>query len=215
MSLDAVMKIGGSLGRSHALVALCREISRLAKTRSILVVPGGGIFADRVRETDRLFDLGDTAAHCMALLAMDQYAYLLNRLTRDSSLSSDLEAACASAASGRAAIFLPSALVIRADPLPHSWQVTSDSIAAWVSRCVACRRLILLKNVDGLFRSDRLIPEMTPRQLEEHSGGVDEYLACSLKAVAVETWVINGLHPDRLSELLETGHTVGTRISHC
>jgi 5-(aminomethyl)-3-furanmethanol phosphate kinase len=213
MSLDAVVKIGGRLGRSPALVPLCREVSRLGKTYSILVVPGGGVFADQVREADRLFDLGNTSAHCMALLAMDQYGYMLNRLVGESSLSADLDAACASAASGRPAILLPSALVMREDPLPHSWQVTSDSIAAWVSQRCGCRRLILLKDVDGLFVGDRLVSEMTPGRLAEHRGGVDEFLAVLLKSVSMKTWVINGLHPDRLSELLETGHTIGTRIT--
>ena len=32
-----------------------------------------------------------------------------------------------------------------ADPLPHSWDVTSDSIAAWVASQVGARGLILIK----------------------------------------------------------------------
>jgi aspartokinase-like uncharacterized kinase len=31
------------------------------------------------------------------------------------------------------------------DPLPHSWDVTSDSIAAWVAGQVGVRRLVLIK----------------------------------------------------------------------
>jgi type VI secretion system protein ImpG len=36
------------------------------------------------------------------------------------------------------------------DPLPHSWDVTSDSIAAWVAGAVGAQRLLLVKPVsDG------------------------------------------------------------------
>ncbi len=35
------------------------------------------------------------------------------------------------------------------DALPHSWDVTSDSIAAWVAARVGARRLVLIKPVAG------------------------------------------------------------------
>ena len=37
------------------------------------------------------------------------------------------------------------------DALPASWEVTSDSIAAWVADQVGAGRLVLVKEVDGLF----------------------------------------------------------------
>jgi len=210
--MKAVLKIGGSLSRGNGLRALCREIGRLSEHYSLMVVPGGGDFAEQVREADRRYHIVETAAHCMALLAMDQYGYLLNQLIEGSLLTADLHLARESAESGRAAILLPSALVIKEDPLPHSWQVTSDTIAAWVSHRAGSRRLVLLKDVDGLMRQDGLIEELTVKQLDEHVGGVDEYLSKFLPSVQLETWLINGLHPERLAEWLETHHTIGTRI---
>jgi aspartokinase-like uncharacterized kinase len=85
MSLDAVLKVGGSLSRGACLEALCREISRLGERYNLLVVPGGGRFADQVRDSYRRFDLDETAAHHMALLAMDQFGYVFNRLIAGSS----------------------------------------------------------------------------------------------------------------------------------
>jgi aspartokinase-like uncharacterized kinase len=49
-------------------------------------------------------------------------------------------------------------------------------------------------------------------ELARHRGGVDEYLATVLASVDLETWVINGQHPERVIELLQTGRTLGTRI---
>ena len=213
---DAVLKIGGSLSRGGGLKPLCDSISRLGERYRLLVVPGGGDFADQVRHAYRRYELDETAAHRMALLAMDQYGYVLNHLISGSSLTAELTAACEETKS-RVGILLPSSLLISADPLPHSWQVTSDTIAAWVAQAAHCRRLVLLKDVDGLMRSaaaemSELIPELTAAQLAQHAGGVDENLSRFLATVNLETWIINGLHPERLCELLETNHTKGTRI---
>jgi aspartokinase-like uncharacterized kinase len=181
-----------------------------------LVVPGGGAFADAVRDHYRRYRLGETTAHHMALLAMDQYGCLLSDLIPDSVLVTDLLSARRAAETGQTPILLPSALLVQADPLPHSWQVTSDSIAAWVAGLARARRLILLKDVDGLFAADpdqgasaQLLTELT---VEELGGGVDEYLSVVLAVLDLETWIINGQHPERLAELLESGRTVGTCI---
>jgi 5-(aminomethyl)-3-furanmethanol phosphate kinase len=219
MSLDAAVKIGGSLSRGKGLLKLCCEISRLGRRYSLLVVPGGGDFADQVRTAYRQYNLSETAAHYMAVLAMDQYGYLLNQLIAGSSLHLSLGLACRAAKSGKAAILLPSALIRRADPLPHSWEVTSDTIAAWVAHRARCRRLVLLKNVDGLMRENsrrdarpQLITEMSVAQLKKHAGGIDGYLPRYLSAAGLETWIVNGLHPKRLSVLLGNAHTIGTLI---
>ena len=153
----------------------------------------------------------------MALLAMDQYGYLLSRLIEGSSLETGMDSACRTAASGRVAILLPSASVLDSDCLPHSWQVTSDTIAAWVARETGSPRLILLKDVDGLMPSlnspEGIIKEMTAEQLALHTGGVDGYLPDFLALMQLETWVVNGLKPGRIAELLNSGSTVGTRIA--
>jgi aspartokinase-like uncharacterized kinase len=217
MSQHTVLKIGGSLARGEGLQDLCMEISLLGHQHPLLVVPGGGEFSDLVRQAYNRYDLGETAAHCMALLAMDQYGYLLGRLIDGSSLETGMDSACRTAASGRVAILLPSAAVLDKDSLPHSWQVTSDTIAAWVARETGSRRLVLLKDVDGLMPSlnspEGIFKEMTVEQLALHTGGVDGYLPDFLALTHLETWVVNGLKPGRVAELLNSGATIGTRIA--
>jgi 5-(aminomethyl)-3-furanmethanol phosphate kinase len=220
MSLDAVLKVGGSLGRGEGLEALCQEIGRLGARRRLLIVPGGGEFADLVRDHYRRYGLGETTAHRMALMAMDQYGYLLGDLIPGSALSADMLSARQVAEDGRVPILLPASLLIQADPLPHSWEVTSDAIAGWVAGLACARRLILLKDVDGLFSSDpaqaepaMLISRMSVSDLAGRQGGVDEYLASVLETVSLETWVVNGRRAERLAELLSTGRTLGTLIS--
>ena len=225
MSFYAILKVGGSLSRlkaadSHLVLPdLCQEIARLGADYPLLVVPGGGEFADQVRLADRRFHLGDTAAHRMALLAMDQYGYLLRELIPHSVTVTKLLRARRLSEGGQIPILLPAVLLQQADPLPHSWAITSDTIAAWLAHLSGSSRLILLKDVDGLYTSwnsssgiGNLIVDCTAADLELHLGGVDESFARYLTSLHLETWVINGAHPARLSELLAAGCTLGTHI---
>jgi aspartokinase-like uncharacterized kinase len=216
---QAVIKVGGSLGKLGVLPGLCREIGLLAASYDLLIVPGGGEFADLVRKYYRSYHLSETAAHHMAILAMDQYGMLLGELMPNSLLVRDFFSV-SEPHPGRVLILLPSDWLLRADPLPHSWTVTSDSIAAWVAGQLKAQSLILLKDVDGLFsvgeragELGKLVEQMNVEQLRAQPGGIDESLANVLARLDLETWVINGRHPKRLAELLERGHTIGTRIN--
>ena len=76
--VDIVVKIGGGLLAHPAhLDAALTAIGAAGRDRRLLIVPGGGPFAEAVREIDRRLGLSDDAAHWMAVLAMDQYAHLV------------------------------------------------------------------------------------------------------------------------------------------
>lgn len=144
--MHTVVKIGGGLlAHDGCLDAVLSVIGDVARDRPLLIVPGGGPFADAVRAQDDRLGLSDEAAHWMAVLAMDQYAHLIASRLPGATLVWD-EAAIASAVrAGRIPVLAPSSWLRRADPLPHSWNVTSDSIAAWVARAVGARDLLLIK----------------------------------------------------------------------
>jgi probable H4MPT-linked C1 transfer pathway protein len=144
--IDLVVKVGGGL--LEHIVHLDRVLSAISaasRTVRLVVVPGGGPFADAVRHVDERLTLGDDEAHWMAVLGMDQYAHLLaGRLACGDVVSSraQLEAAHGR---GRIPVVAPSMWLKAADPLPHSWDVTSDSIAAWVADELNADRLLLIK----------------------------------------------------------------------
>ena len=143
---DVVIKLGGSLLAHVEQLDIVRDaIAVAARSRRLLVVGGGGPFADTVRDIDRRVGLTNDAAHWMAVLAMDQYAYLLAaRLTGGAIVTTPRDAARVLDAHG-IPVLAPSRWLSEADPLPHSWDVTGDSIAAWVAGCVRARELVLVK----------------------------------------------------------------------
>jgi aspartokinase-like uncharacterized kinase len=214
-----VVKIGGGLCRGagdDALRALCLVLGELGARHALLVVPGGAGFADAVRDHDRRFGLRATTAHHMAILGMEQFGWLLSDLIPRAAPCADLARAGDVAGAGRAVVLLPAKLPL--DALPASWDVTSDSIAAWVARQAGAERLVLVKEVDGLF-ADRPtrgqpVARLTVAELDTlRLGGVDAYLPIALERASFDTWVIGGRNPERLVELLERGTTVGTRIA--
>ena len=80
---------------------------------------------------------------------MDQYAHLIvSRIPRAVLVTAATEMSTARA-SRRIPVLAPYAWFRRVDPLPHSWEVTSDSIAAWIARAIAASRLVLVKPPDA------------------------------------------------------------------
>jgi 5-(aminomethyl)-3-furanmethanol phosphate kinase len=142
----SVIKVGGALSAiPHALDRVCAELSRASRAHRFLVVPGGGPFADAVREFERHVGVSPEAAHWMAILAMDQYAHVLAGRIAGAVLVEEPGAVAETVALGRAAVLAPSRWMRSADVLPHSWEATSDSIAAFVAGALDAARLILIK----------------------------------------------------------------------
>ena len=162
--IETVVKLGGAVLAAKPLAAL----AGIPRNGSTLIVPGGGPFADTVRAVDARLGLGDDAAHWAAILAMDQYAYALAALVH----GARIVRAPGEAGSRDLAVLAPYDWLHLSDPLPHSWDVTSDSIAAWVAGAVGAERLLLVKPVSD--------------------GGVDKYFECvraglDVRVLAVDT----------------------------
>lgn len=211
---DALIKVGGSLYRTAELRSSVVHWAALAERHRLLVLPGGGPFADQVRAADRQHRLSASAAHWMAILAMDQYAHMLADLTPRAALVRDVAAAGASCAAGQLAVLAPAELLRRADPLPHSWQVTSNSLAGWLAGFIGAETLILLKNVAGVLHTENgttaLLRDIPRPDLAGYAV-VDPFFTHALPA-HVTCWIIDGRRPERLVELLSTGSTLGTRV---
>ena len=170
--VKVVVKIGGSLlSDSRTFGDVVIALGSAGRGRRMVIVPGGGPFADAVRGVDRQLGLSDEAAHWMAILAMDQYAHLIaSRLTgavmvthplKDGARTPALRLPPSAESHARIPVLAPYAWLREADPLPHSWDVTSDSIAAWVAGQIGASRLVLVKPPGAVAgdRMDRLCRE--------------------------------------------------------
>lgn len=218
--MDAVIKVGGSLSeKPDALKALCTELSKIAKEYSVVIVPGGGKFADAVREYDKKFRLPPLVAHRLAIVAMDQYGIVLSQLLLDSRMCNTLEDAQNFSEASKVTILLPSRFMFQDDALEASWAVTSDSIAAYIAGKLNAKKVILVTNVDGIFTKDpkkhpdaKLMPEVSVADLL-HRGtrtSVDKFLPNVLLKNHLDCYVVNGKYPERVQVVLSGEPTVCT-----
>jgi aspartokinase-like uncharacterized kinase len=145
-----VVKIGGGIARIAGLLSrVGAAVAHAAERHPLVVLPGGGGFADQVREFDRIHSLSAEASHWMAILAMDQYAFALADLIPGSRLVEDRPGMLAAHRDGTVPVLAPARWLRAADELPHSWEVTSDSLAAYLAMLLGAERLVLIKPVEG------------------------------------------------------------------
>jgi aspartokinase-like uncharacterized kinase len=141
-----IVKLGGSLASSPALSSWLRILSEYGGGR-VIVVPGGGPFADAVRDTQHEWGFDDETAHHMALLAMVQYGLMLSAMS-PRLLATDQPAQWQAALqSGRVAVWLPVPMALQDSTMEASWRMTSDSLALWLARRVQAECVILIKSV--------------------------------------------------------------------
>lgn len=184
---DVVAKVGGSLLDLPDLRERLRRWLAGLGTGRVLLVPGGGAFADVVRQLDRTHALGPGASHWLALKVVDLNGEVLNGLlgqrpgaARAEELGRYWEANAVPVLG-----IVPFALVDkdRPDTLPASWTVSSDSIAARIAVVTGARRLALLKSTD--------LPAGIDWEEAGRLGYVDGYFATAVQqrpALTVE-WV--------------------------
>ena len=163
-----VIKIGGSLLGSPELERWL-ELFVKYSDGNIIIVPGGGIFANAVRDAQKLTKISDACAHKLAVLAMDQFGLLLSNLNP---LLATAKTECEideRTWQHRAIVWLPSHMVLADDSIPQSWDVTSDSLAAWLAKKLNAKQLVLVKS-DKPSASQLCLKRMT------QEGVVDEAL---------------------------------------
>jgi aspartokinase-like uncharacterized kinase len=221
--VDAVIKVGGSLAEDpERLIDLCAKLSELAKNYKLIVVPGGGMFADVVRDSDNHFNLSSGISHRMAILAMDQFGLLLAQITPNSCATYLLNDAKQLSEIKIAPIFLPSRLLFKEDPLENSWDVTSDSIAAYVASRLQAAKVLLVTDVDGIFTKDpkkhadaALIERLSAEELLKLNKrtSVDSFLPKLLLEARIDCYVVNGKHPERIEAILAGQQATCTLIA--
>ena len=136
-----VIKLGGSLLGSPEL-SQWLDLFAHHGDGNIVIVPGGGIFADAVRESQKYSGCSDAVAHRMAVMAMDQYGVLMAGLNPAFvTAESELEIA-ERCWQHRAIVWLPSAMVNADEAIPKNWQVTSDSLAVWLAAKLNAEHLV-------------------------------------------------------------------------
>ncbi len=183
-----VVKLGGSHAFSAHLTGWVAAIAGCAG--DVVVVPGGGPFADAVRDAQPRIGFGNDAAHHMALLAMEQYGCALASLNGAFVLADSLAAIQHAREATKVPVWMPSRMAL-AEDIPASWDITSQ--------------LLLVKRV-SLGAAAVALPELIAH------GIIDKAFAEFLKAANVPAAVLGPADHALLAEIIKRGSAAGTRI---
>lgn len=197
-----IVKLGGSLAGSAHLAGWLDALA--ACGGRAIVVPGGGAFADAVRATQVEIGFDDVAAHAMALLAMEQFGLALTSLRPGFTVAASASVIDQALGEGRVPVWAPSAMVLEVKDIPASWDVTSDSLAAWLAGHVGAKRLLLVKH--GAPGSPASAADLAAR------GAVDPALPRFLADSGVEAFIAPPEAHAAAGAAIRSGGTPGTRI---
>jgi dihydroneopterin aldolase len=198
-----VVKIGGSFAFSTHLRDWLRALAGCAG--HAVIAPGGGPFADAVRSTQLKMGFDDRTAHHMALLAMEQYGRALAGCNSALMPADSLEAIQHGLRIGRTPVWMPVRMVLDAQDIAPSWEVTSDSLAAWLGGRLGGGRLFLVKHV----------PVLTERSKAEELaalGIVDRALPLYLKKSALRAFVLGPCDHDAVGAAVCAGAVAGVAV---
>jgi 5-(aminomethyl)-3-furanmethanol phosphate kinase len=199
-----VVKIGGSVASGDALASWIGLFDRRQRPR-VVIVPGGGAFADQVRiaQRDRRFD--DSVAHRMALMAMDQMGLMFTALSPALRTATTRMAIAEAHRRGYVPVWLPTRMATGRKDIPETWEVTSDSLAAWLAGALTADRLVLVKSADP--------PDgpVTAAALCRY-GLVDKAFSRFISGRSFECWCVGSSRYYDMTRALKTGSGPGSRI---
>jgi 5-(aminomethyl)-3-furanmethanol phosphate kinase len=186
----AIVKLGGSHASGPHIKDWLAAIA--AEAGAIAIVPGGGLFADAVRTAQASIGFDDRAAHAMALTAMAQFGCALKSLNPALRLAASRSALLRALKDGKVPVWSPEPMA-RAAALPETWELTSDSLAAWLAGALGASRLVLVKH--GRFDAAAI----DARNLVAH-GVVDPLFPRYLKESGARAWLAAPTDSARLAE---------------
>ena len=134
---------------------------------NIILIPGGGSYANFIRKLDARLKIGDDLSHWMAIFAMNCNGITISERYKQINCISDINKLKKSKAS--ISIFLPFDFLYKKDELPHSWSVTSDAITIYIAYILKLNQCFLIKDVDGIFINNQseLIQEISTKDFEK------------------------------------------------
>jgi 5-(aminomethyl)-3-furanmethanol phosphate kinase len=180
-----VVKIGGSLAETGRLKEML-ELIACAK-RPVVVVPGGGSFAQKVRDLQNALRFDDTSAHRLAMLGMHQMAEVYFTMDPRFAAADSLDGIARQIAVGLTPVWMPLQMCQSDPEIPADWTITSDGLAARLAERMGGAPLVLLKSVD-------VPPTATAADLA--SEGVVDAVLPAIVARAALNWRIFGPSDD-------------------
>ncbi|HEY0087585.1 MAG TPA: hypothetical protein VGB37_02010 [Candidatus Lokiarchaeia archaeon] len=214
-----VVKIGGSILKHRkdldSVLNQFRNLIENKQLETIIIIPGGGIFANFVRHIDDTLNIGEDISHWMAIYSMNFNGKILSK--RYSYLEKTEEFSELKGTKENMLIFLPFKYLYQIDELTHSWDVTSDSIALYIAYKLGYKECYLIKDVDGIMDDKhQILKEISTKEYELMKK--DQKLAQIVninelkKSKPIDPYLITLINQCKLSCIILNGKNSESRI---
>jgi 5-(aminomethyl)-3-furanmethanol phosphate kinase len=203
LSSATIVKLGGSLANTPQCGAWLEALAAWGGPG--ILVPGGGPFADCVRAAQGAMGFDDLAAHRMALIAMGQFGIAIAAYSDAFALAASRAELDSALSVGEIPVWLPEKMVLGASDVPRCWEMTSDSLAAWLALTYGARRLLLVKAGD--------LP--APGSARELAAGsvVDPLFPRFAAQSHAEVWLAGPASLAGAASILQRGGMPGVRVA--
>jgi 5-(aminomethyl)-3-furanmethanol phosphate kinase len=192
-----VIKLGGSVTHYGSLVKWLQLVVHSGDGK-VIIVPGGGMYADAVRDFQQMRaklpegHINDQQAHALAIYAMDQMARSLVAIAPELALVRNPLEIAESGWQHRGLVWLPSEMALNPAlanelALPETWEVTSDSLAAWLAWQLEASHLLLVKSDDRVLETHTKFDLTTLQSMDI----VDHGLSGLLAQAKFQTWIVH------------------------
>ena len=202
--IKQVVKIGGSLFPNYAI-----DLANRLKNTNSCIVLGGGEFANLIRKYNDEQNFSEEVNHWTAIDCMDIIAKLVNDKVESAKLAYSIDEVNKISDEGFTPIFIVSEFLRAEDFFECSWDVTSDSIAAYVAHLLNAK-LLIVTNVNGIYTQEpkesgsTFISKIDAKTLLTFpETSIDVMLPSLLLKFGTNCYVVNGKYPERVLSLID------------
>ncbi|MHA2009540.1 MAG: amino acid kinase family protein [Promethearchaeota archaeon] len=160
----AIFKIGGSLLEDfedlNSIITQFKRLNNEGLVERVIIIPGGGSLANFIRKVYSELKFTEEVAHWMGIISMNYNGIEIGKKFSELKVIEEFDKL--QECGKKFILFLPYRFLKNTDTLPHSWDVTSDSITLFLANKLRLINCFLIKDVDGIFDiKNRLIKEIS------------------------------------------------------
>lgn len=211
----AIFKIGGKILENfdnlNSTISQLRQLYKKKLIFNIILIPGGGSFANFIRNAHSVLKFAEELAHWMGIISMNYNGLELNKKFPNLEVTEDFNR-LKNLKKKSFCLFLPFQFLKDNDKLPHSWDATSDSITLFLAKELGLNECFLIKDVDGILNNkNQVIKEISTfefkemkelgklaelksdsEELKERSKPIDPYLTILIDRYQISCIILNG-----------------------
>ena len=137
-----IVKIGGSWLKNPKLPSLVNFLHKFANQKIVLVV-GGGVFAETVRSFYKSNKMTEVTGHVLAMKATEIFAYYLKSINPDILITYKITNFIKESLN----LWLPTEKLSCEKKFEKNWESTSDSIATWLYSNTKSKGIVFIKSL--------------------------------------------------------------------